>query len=86
MIVHPQPKGDDAWLEPYFDAIKEKINWNFELEESNKPNPATAALPGTREKLTILATRLREGHHYGTLKIAGLTTTAQELDFPFRSV
>jgi len=43
-----------------FDAIKEG-NWNFELEESNKPSPATAALPGTREKLTILAARLREG-------------------------
>ncbi len=43
-----------------FDAIKEG-NWDFELEDSDKPNPATGALPGTQEKLNILASRLREG-------------------------
>ncbi len=43
-----------------FDAIKEG-NWNFELEESHRPCPATDSMPGTQEKLDILAARLREG-------------------------
>ncbi len=43
-----------------FDAIKEG-NWNFELDDSSRPCPATGAMPGTQEKLDILAARLREG-------------------------
>lgn len=45
------------------DAIKLGI-WNFDLTEEEQRNqdvPPTAAMPGSREKVDILATRLRQG-------------------------
>ncbi len=43
------------------DAIKQG-EWNFEpLGESGGNIPATAAMPGTVEKLDVLAERLRQG-------------------------
>jgi hypothetical protein len=43
------------------DAIRQGI-WNFEPGDQEKPEtPPTTALPGSREKLDILADRLRQG-------------------------
>jgi hypothetical protein len=43
------------------DAIKEGI-WDFEPEEiDGQKYPATHAIPGTREKLRVLAERARAG-------------------------
>ena len=43
------------------DAIRQGI-WDFEPQDKEKvETPPTAALPGSREKLDILADRLRQG-------------------------
>ena len=42
------------------DAIKEG-NWDFEPLAVDGPQPSTAAMPGTAEKLDILAARLSQG-------------------------
>jgi hypothetical protein len=43
------------------DAIREG-NWNFEpAEVDTKDFNATRAIPGTREKVTVLAERVRSG-------------------------
>ena len=42
------------------EAIKQG-NWEFEPAGQDAPQPATAAMPGTKEKLDILAERLRLG-------------------------
>jgi hypothetical protein len=43
------------------DAIREG-NWNFEPEAIDQSNfPATRAIPGTREKLRVLAERVSAG-------------------------
>jgi len=44
------------------DAIKDGL-WDYEPEEPGKQQqtPATNALPGSKEKLNILAERLRSG-------------------------
>ncbi len=43
------------------DAIKDGL-WDYEPEESAKEKlPATNALPGSKEKLSVLAERLRAG-------------------------
>lgn len=43
------------------DAIREG-NWNFEPEDVGKSNfDATGAIPGTDEKLRVLAERIRAG-------------------------
>ena len=44
------------------EAIKQG-DFNFEPETTNEPGrmPATTALPGTAEKLDILAERMRQG-------------------------
>ena len=42
------------------DAIKDG-DWDFEPAEQDCPQPASSAMPGTAEKLSILASRLRLG-------------------------
>jgi hypothetical protein len=43
------------------DAIKEGV-WDFEPEEiDGRKYPATRAIPGTHEKLSVLAERVRAG-------------------------
>ena len=54
-------KGETAVPNSVLDAIKLGI-WDFEPEETeNVEYDATKALPGTNEKLSVLARRIQEG-------------------------
>lgn len=53
--------GDFAVTKSVLDAIREG-NWNFEPEAVDEEDfSATHAIPGTREKLRILAERVQAG-------------------------
>jgi len=54
-------EGDRTVHKSILDAIKEG-EWDYEplTVEENRFNP-TGAMPGTREKLSVLADRIREG-------------------------
>ena len=56
-----QQIGDEAMQKNVLDAIRDG-DWFFEPEEvDSKLYPATMAIPGTEEKLEVLAARVRAG-------------------------
>jgi len=60
-IQIPDVTGESAVPNSVLEAIKQGI-WDYEPEENAKQKqPATSALPGTREKLDVLAERVRQG-------------------------